>query len=202
MSAIFNHFQDLTLTDDQHNALEKIEKFLSSDAQIFILKGYAGSGKTTLLKGLVSYLQEEKTQCQVMAPTGRAAKILRKKVGQGATIHRTIYAFDDVETDDETYKYRYPVRINEAEGQVLIVDEASMVSNVENKQEFFQFGTDILLADLLTYSRVRGGHNKIIFVGDPAQLPPVGDSVSHALEEDFFLSKSLKVAQAELKQVV
>ena len=202
MSAIFNHFQDLTLTEDQRNALEKIEKFLSSDAQIFILKGYAGSGKTTLLKGLVRYLQEGKTQCQVMAPTGRAAKILRKKVGQGATIHRTIYAFDDVETDDETYKYRYPVRINEAEGQVLIVDEASMVSNVENKQEFFQFGTDILLADLLTYSRVRGGHNKIIFVGDPAQLPPVGDSVSHALEEDFFLSRSLKVTQAELKQVV
>ena len=106
MSAIFNHFQDLTLTEDQRNALEKIEKFLSSDTQIFILKGYAGSGKTTLLKGLVSYLQEEKTQCQVMAPTGRAAKILRKKVGQGATIHKTIYAFDDVETDDETYKYR------------------------------------------------------------------------------------------------
>ena len=56
MSTIFNYFQDLTLTDDQHNALEKIEKFLSSDTPIFILKGYAGSGKTTLLKGLVIYL--------------------------------------------------------------------------------------------------------------------------------------------------
>ena len=204
MLTIFDHFQDLTLTDDQHNALEKIEKFLSSDAQIFILKGYAGSGKTTLLKGLVKYLQEEKKQFQVMAPTGRAVKILRKRVGQGATIHSTIYTFNNVKTDDEIYKYIYSIRINEAEGQVLIVDEASMVSNIESKQEFFQFGTDILLNDLLTYSKVENARsgNKIIFVGDPAQLPPVGDSVSHALEEDFFLSKSLKVEQAELTQVV
>ena len=204
MSSIFDHFQDLTLTDDQYNALKKIEAFLSSNAQIFMLKGYAGSGKTTLLKGLVKYLQEEKKQFQVMAPTGRAAKILRKKVGQGATIHKTIYTFDDVETDDETYMYRYPVRINEVEEQVLIVDEASMVSNVENKQEFFQFGTDILLNDLLTYSKVENARsgNKIIFVGDPAQLPPVGDSVSQALNPDFFEKLELKLMLAEMTQVV
>ena len=204
MSSIFDHFRELTLTDDQHNALEKINSFLVSDSQIFILKGYAGSGKTTLLKGLVRYLQEEEKQCKVMAPTGRAAKILRKKVGQGATIHKAIYAFDDVETDDETYKYIYPIRINEVEGQVLIVDEASMVSNIESKQEFFQFGTDILLNDLLTYSKVenvRSG-NKIIFVGDPAQLPPVGDSVSQALNPDFFEKQELKLMLAEMTQVV
>ena len=63
MSSIFDHFRELTLTDDQHNALEKINSFLVSDSQIFILKGYAGSGKTTLLKGLVRYLQEEEKQC-------------------------------------------------------------------------------------------------------------------------------------------
>ena len=204
MSSIFDHFQDLTLTNDQHNALEKIEAFLSSDAKIFILKGYAGSGKTTLLKGLVKCLLEEKKQFQVMAPTGRAAKILRKKVGLGATIHKTIYAFGKVETDNETYKYIYPIRINEVEGQVLIVDEASMVSNIESKQEFFQFGTDILLNDLLTYSKVENARsgNKIIFVGDPAQLPPVGDSVSQALNPDFFEKLELKLMLAEMTQVV
>lgn len=204
MPSIFDHFQDFTLTDDQYNALKKIEAFLSSNAQIFMLKGYAGSGKTTLLKGLVKYLQEEKKQFQVMAPTGRAAKILRKKVGSGATIHKTIYAFDDIETDNETYKYIYPIRINEVEEQVLIVDEASMVSNVENKQEFFQFGTDILLNDLLTYSKVENARsgNKIIFVGDPAQLPPVGDSVSQALNPDFFEKLELKLMLAEMTQVV
>jgi hydrolase, P-loop family len=211
MSAIFNHFQDLTLTDDQHNALEKIEKFLSSDAQIFILKGYAGSGKTTLLKGLVSYLQEEKTQCQVMAPTGRAAKILRKKVGQGATIHKTIYALEDIhtehleneETGEHSYLYHFPIKQEgDNKQRILIVDEASMVSNVKNEQEFFQFGTDILLADLLTYSRVRESHNKIIFVGDPAQLPPVGSPISQALNTDFFEKLGLEYMQAEMTQVV
>ena len=131
MSTIFNHFQDLTLTDDQHNALEKIEKFLSSDAQIFILKGYAGSGKTTLLKGLVRYLQEENKQCQVMAPTGRAAKILRKKVGQGATIHKTIYALEDIhtehleneETGEHSYLYHFPIRLEgDGKQRILFVD--------------------------------------------------------------------------------
>ena len=211
MSTIFNHFQDLTLTDDQRNALEKIEKFLSSDAQIFILKGYAGSGKTTLLKGLVRYLQEEEKQCQVMAPTGRAAKILRKKVGQGATIHKTIYALEDIhtehleneETGEHSYLYHFPIRIEgDSKQRILIVDEASMVSNVKNEQEFFQFGTDILLADLLTYSRVRESHNKIIFVGDPAQLPPVGSPISQALNTDFFEKLGLEYMQAEMTQVV
>ena len=211
MSTMFNHFQDLTLTDDQHNALEKIEKFLSSDAQIFILKGYAGSGKTTLLKGLVRYLQEEEKQCQVMAPTGRAAKILRKKVGQGATIHKTIYALEDIhtehleneETGEHSYLYHFPIRLEgDSKQRILIVDEASMVSNVKNEQEFFQFGTDILLADLLTYSRVRETHNKIIFVGDPAQLPPVGSPISQALNTDFFEKLGLEYMQAEMTQVV
>ena len=211
MLTIFDHFQDLTLTDDQHNALEKIEKFLSSDAQIFILKGYAGSGKTTLLKGLVRYLQEEEKQCQVMAPTGRAAKILRRKVGQGATIHKIIYALEDIhtehleneETGEHSYLYHFPIRLEgDSKQRILIVDEASMVSNVKNEQEFFQFGTDILLADLLTYSRVRETHNKIIFVGDPAQLPPVGSPISQALNTDFFEKLGLEYMQAEMTQVV
>ena len=203
MPTIFDHFQNLTLTDDQHNALEKITEFLNSDAKIFILKGYAGSGKTTLLKGLVKYLQEEKKQCQVMAPTGRAAKILRKKVGQGATIHKSIYKFDRLENDENTYEYIYPIRLEEdSERRVFIVDEASMISNKESKQEFFQFGTDILLQDLLTFSRVKQSANKIIFVGDPAQLPPVTDETSYALEATFFENEGLKVMQAEMTQVV
>jgi hydrolase, P-loop family len=203
MPTIFDHFQNLTLTDDQRNALVKITEFLNSDAQIFILKGYAGSGKTTLLKGLVRYLQEEKKQCQVMAPTGRAAKILRKKVGQGETIHKSIYKFDRLENDKNTYEYIYQIRLEEdSERHIYIVDEASMISNKESKQEFFRFGTDILLQDLLTFSRVKQSPNKIIFVGDPAQLPPVTDNTSYALEATFFETEELKVMQAEMTQVV
>lgn len=203
MPTIFDHFQNLTLTDDQRNALEKITEFLNSDAKIFILKGYAGSGKTTLLKGLVKYLQEEKKQCQVMAPTGRAAKILRKKVGQGETIHKSIYKFDRLENDENTYEYIYPIRLEEdSERRIFIVDEASMISNKESKQEFFRFGTDILLQDLLTFSRVKQSANKIIFVGDPAQLPPVTDDTSYALEATFFENEGLKVMQTKMTQVV
>lgn len=203
MPTIFDHFQNLTLTDDQRNALAKITEFLNSDAQIFILKGYAGSGKTTLLKGLVRYLHEEKKRCQVMAPTGRAAKILRKKVGQGETIHKSIYKFDRLENDKNTYEYIYPIRLEEdREKHIYIVDEASMISNKESKQEFFRFGTDILLQDLLTFSRVKQSPNKIIFVGDPAQLPPVTDNTSCALEVDFFETEGLKVMQVEMTQVI
>ena len=203
MPTIFDHFQNLTLTDDQRNALAKITEFLNSDAQIFILKGYAGSGKTTLLKGLVRYLHEEKKRCQVMAPTGRAAKILRKKVGQGETIHRSIYKFDRLKNDKNTYEYIYPIRLEEdREKHIYIVDEASMISNKESKQEFFRFGTDILLQDLLTFSRVKQSPNKIIFVGDPAQLPPVTDNISYALEVAFFETEGLKVMQVEMTQVI
>ena len=73
---IFNHFQHINLTTDQHNALEKLSNFLESDERIFILQGYAGSGKTTLLKGFVEYLKSLEKKYQLMAPTGRAAKVI------------------------------------------------------------------------------------------------------------------------------
>ncbi|MBO1884361.1 AAA family ATPase [Capnocytophaga sp. Marseille-Q4570] len=203
MPTIFDHFQNLTLTNDQHNALEKITEFLNSDAKIFILKGYAGSGKTTLLKGLVRYLNEEKKRCQVMAPTGRAAKILRKKVGQGATIHKSIYALEDIILGEDNCYFLAPLRsLMGEEGYIFIIDEASMVSNMENKNENLKFGTDILLEDLITYTRVREANNKVIFVGDPAQLPPVGEAISQALNPTFFENMGLKPIQAEMTKVV
>ena len=96
---IFSHYQQIDLTFDQHNALEQLQMFLESDKHVFILQGYAGSGKTTLLKGLIGYLNQLKKQFQVMAPTGRAAKILREKTGHGKTIHRGIYNFEELKTE-------------------------------------------------------------------------------------------------------
>ena len=78
---IFEHFQHINLTNDQHNALEKLHTFLESDERVFILLGYAGSGKTTLLKGFVEYLQSLEKKYQLMAPTGRAAKVINQKTG-------------------------------------------------------------------------------------------------------------------------
>lgn len=211
---IFNHFKDLKLSQDQTKALEMIEDFIMSNDSIFILKGYAGSGKTTLLKGIVSYLKELGKDFRLMAPTGRAARVLSKKTKtEATTIHRAIYAFGNLKIIDKdvkeknekehTYKYTYPIAsLQENVKKIIIVDEASMVSNKENKHELFEFGTSILLQDLLTYSQVKNSDNKIIFVGDPAQLPPVGDDKSEALNADFFKEKGLAVRQVEMTQVL
>jgi len=192
---IFDHFIDLTLSPDQRNALEKIKAFLESDTNIFLLKGYAGSGKTTILKGLVKFLQEKSKKFVLMAPTGRAAKVLRDKVGAEAyTIHKSIYNYNDTEDVEEgdSYIIRYKVRNNkDIVDTVFIVDEASMISNTYTKQEFFEFGSGYLLSDLMEFTRVgqQSIRNKIIFVGDPCQLPPVNDPFSLALDADELFAK-------------
>lgn len=206
---IFDHFQHINLTNDQRNALEKLHAFLESDEHIFILQGYAGSGKTTLLKGVIHYLKEQKKNFDVMAPTGRAAKILREKTGYGQTIHKIIYNFKKLtsiknseDENDYSFHYMFPIRENNAVENIIIVDEASMISSKESKHELFNFGTDVLLNDLLTYSKVPHCRNKIIFVGDPAQLPPVGDTDSKALDANFFQQLGLKTQVVSLQQVV
>lgn len=207
--SILSHFQDLSLTNDQHQALELLNVFLNNDKSIFILQGYAGSGKTTLLKGLIQHLLELKKAFDVMAPTGRAAKILKDKTGYGQTIHRTIYNFKELQTiqdkdnkDDHSFHYVFPIDLNNYDDKILIIDEASMISSRESKNEIFSFGTDVLLDDLLTYSSVPHSNNKIIFVGDPAQLPPVGDNTSKALMPKYFLDLGIKVQHVILEQIV
>ena len=178
---IFNHFQHINLTINQRIALEELHAFIENDNQIFILQGYAGSGKTTLLKAFVEYLKSLQKQYQLMAPTGRAAKILRDKTGTGRTIHSAIYNLknleavnsDSDEVADHSLKYIFPIDLNNSDESILIVDEASMISSKESKNELFDFGTNILLDDLLTYTFSSNKNNKIIFVGD---LCPAGSS--------------------------
>ena len=206
---IFDHFQNITLTKDQHNALEMLSIFLESDDRIFILQGYAGSGKTTLLKGVIEHLKSDSKRFEVMAPTGRAAKILRDKTGYGQTIHRTIYNFEDLQTtqdkdnkDDHSFHFIFPIRESSSDDRVLIIDEASMISSKEAKNEHFTFGTDILLNDLITYSGVPKSTNKIIFVGDPAQLPPVGENHSKVFIPEYWMSLGIKTQNSTLEEVM
>jgi len=176
-----------------------------------MLKGYAGTGKTTLIKGIIEYLEAKDKSYILMAPTGRAAKVLRDKTGHGITIHKGIYNFKKLESINEeskddaehSFHYHFPINnIGEYE-HIIIVDEASMVSNVESKHELFTFGTNYLLNDLLTFAQISSGKNKIIFVGDPAQLPPVNDSRSLALDREFFeIELNLQVSEVELTEVV
>lgn len=205
---ILTHFQNITLTPDQEKALENLSSFLKSNDHIFILRGYAGTGKTTLIKGILEYLENEKKQVKLMAPTGRAAKILRDKTGKGQTIHKSIYNFEDlrIEKDEDlannSLHYIFPINHEESDNQIFIVDEASMISSRESKNELFSFGSNVLLADLLTFSRIPNTQNKIIFVGDPAQLPPVEDNESKALKRSYFEKKGINAQEFELTTVM
>ncbi|SIQ92648.1 ATP-dependent DNA helicase [Maribacter ulvicola] len=206
---LLTHFKNLNLTQDQKNALEKLSRFFESDDSIFILQGYAGSGKTTLLKGVVEYLKSTKKNLQLMAPTGRAAKILRDKTDDGKTIHSVIYNLKKLETlnagsdevADHSIKYSFPIDLNNKNEQVLIIDEASMISSRESKNELFDFGTNVLLDDLLNYAFSSNKNNKIIFVGDPAQLAPVGDNNSYALDLEYFKNLGYSVQMEVLTEI-
>lgn len=206
--SVFDYFNHLNLSADQKTALTLLEAFLAGPTQVFMLKGFAGSGKTTILKGFVDYLNAEGKEFSLMAPTGRAAKVLRERTGQEAyTIHKSIYSYEELDevAEGDSFYYVYKIRNNyDVAAKVFIVDEASMVSDAESENEFFRFGSTKLLTDLIQYTRV--GHEnvktKIIFVGDPCQLPPVGDSSSKAFDVDYLLNQfGLSCEEVEMKEV-
>ena len=198
----------MELTTQQNIVFEQIKAFLNSDASVFILRGYAGTGKTTMVKVIADYIKQSR-QLAMMAPTGRAARVLAMKTGHKAvTIHKAIYAKAHVEPKkvkdvaESEYKFVFPINESENGGNIVaIVDEASMVCSRKIEHELFIFGTDNLMEDLLTFVRPNFG-GKVIFVGDPAQLPPVGESVSNALRAEYFKEKGLKVVEAELTEVL
>jgi hypothetical protein len=211
--SIFNYFQHINLTKDQSESLEKLDTFLTSDERIFILQGYAGSGKTTLLKGFVEFLNSTEKNYQLMAPTGRAAKVINQKTGfESTTIHKGIYSFEELqeieqgkEESDVSFLYQYKLRNNtDMHDSVFIVDEASMVSDRLSEGEFFRFGSGYLLRDLVAYSRVQdpSTKSKIIFIGDPAQLPPIGMNFSPALDSIYLQENyQLEASMSEMKEV-
>ena len=198
----------MELTTQQHKVFEQIKSFMESDASVFILRGYAGTGKTTMVRVVADYIAQSR-QVALMAPTGRAARVLTQKTGHDAfTIHKAIYekAFIDSnkvkDIAESEFKLFFPIHESDKEGNVVaIVDEASMVCSRKIEHELFVYGTDNLMDDLLTFVRPNYG-GKVIFVGDPAQLPPVGEPFSNALRAEFFLEKGLKVVEAELTEVL
>lgn len=198
----------MELTIQQNKVFEQIKAFLNSDASVFILRGYAGTGKTTMVKVIADYIEQSR-QLAMMAPTGRAARVLAMKTGHTATtIHKAIYAKAHVEPKkvkniaESEFKFVFSINNSENGGNIVaIVDEASMVCSRKIEHELFMFGTDNLMEDLLTFVRPNFG-GKVIFVGDPAQLPPVGESVSNALRSEYFKEKGLKVIEAELTEVL
>lgn len=184
-------------TGDQIIALDKLAFFMlnSDEQQVFVLKGYAGTGKTTLVSALIRYLDNIHTGYVLLAPTGRAAKVLASYSGHHAfTIHRKIYR-KAVVGDEGGFAVNY----NKHKDTFFIVDEASMISDTSGEQ--FVFGSGHLLEDLLEY--VYTGENcRLILLGDTAQLPPVGQAVSPALDKSHLKLSGFDVVEVELKQVV
>lgn len=200
-----------TLTPEQQNILNLLFSFIQKgNEHIFIVKGAAGSGKTTLIKHLIDKLKENQKLFKVMAPTGRASKVLRDKGINASTIHRGIYNFEDIvikeveNLDDskKSYHYVYPLHFPNENGEIVIIDEASMVSDIETKHELFTFGSGKLLSDVIQYANFSNRYSKLIFVGDNAQLPPVTDNESKALSVEYFQSEhKLNVQEAELTTI-
>lgn len=188
---------DLTLKQDAF--LRKIAQFVLSEHQdeIFVLKGYAGTGKTTLLSNLVNQLSLVRKKYVMLAPTGRAAKVISNYAKQPAfTIHKKIY----YPKKNQQSGVAFTMQANKHKNTVFIVDESSMISDNVTDATMYTHGS--LLDDLMYY--VYSGENcKLIIVGDTAQLPPVGMDESPALNEDrLALQYDMKVDFIELTEVM
>ncbi|MFN3136399.1 MAG: ATP-dependent RecD-like DNA helicase [Allomuricauda sp.] len=163
----------------QDVALNKLANFVlgKQKDRLFLLKGFAGTGKTTLVATLVSSLWKVKMSAVLMAPTGRAAKVMSVYSGNKAfTIHKKIY-FPKKQSGGGI---QFVLAPNKHRNTIFIVDEASMIPDTPADSKLFENGS--LLDDLMQY--VHSGHNcKLILIGDTAQLPPVKLDLSPALDE-------------------
>ena len=187
-----------TPTGCQENLIGVLAAYIASDEtdEIMLIKGYAGTGKTTMIYSLTQSLHEFKIRTVLLAPTGRAAKVMAGYSGMPAfTIHKKIYR--QKSSADGTGKF--VLDKNLYKNTYVIVDEASMISNELSGESVF--GSGRLLDDLLEY--VYSGENcRLVLIGDTAQLPPVKLNISPALERDSLEQYGFSVQEVELKEVV
>jgi exodeoxyribonuclease-5 len=188
-----------TPTQQQDKALMELSDFLLDPAKdrLFMLRGYAGTGKTTIIGSLVKSLWKIKKTFVLLAPTGRAAKVISNYANkQAATIHREIY----IPKGQGGGNIQFTLKKNKYRNALFVVDEASMIPDVVAENKMFG-GNGSLLDDLLEY--VYSGHGcKLLIIGDTAQLPPVKLDVSPALDAGLLEQRYLKVVtEIELDEV-
>ena len=187
-------------TECQDRLMRKIAEFVTSDdSDILVVNGYAGTGKTTAVSSVISTLKEYETKCVLLAPTGRAAKVLSSYAGQPAfTIHKHIYRQKSVGGDGFG---QFTLCPNKDKSTLFVVDEVSLIGiDAGQQQSTAAFGTGNLLDDLISFVR-SGVECKVILIGDSAQLPPVGLDASPALMKDYMAMHG-GVEYAELSTVV
>ncbi|MBM3452400.1 MAG: ATP-dependent endonuclease [Bacteroidetes bacterium] len=188
------------LTQDQSQLFTKTVDFLTSSNHkaIQVISGYAGTGKTSFIGSLIKTLSNIKVRTVLLAPTGRAAKVLSRFSNKNAfTIHRIIYS----SSDGLDGNYRTVLSKNTFKNCVFIVDECSMIPEFSIEKNG-QVGRG-LLEDLIEF--VYSGENcKLIFIGDVGQLPPVGSSLSPALDENYlkFHFPFFEIIKVHLGQVM
>lgn len=183
-------------TEQQKQLIEALGVFLSSKepGKLFLLKGYAGTGKTSVVSALVKAMKQLGQKTQLLAPTGRAAKVLSGYSGSPAyTIHKKIYR------QKSMAEFRFQLSDNRHRDTLFVVDEASMISNSDG--EGSAFGSGRLLDDLIRYV-YEAESCSLLLLGDTAQLPPVMQENSPALQTEFLEGYGLSVKEFVLTQVV
>ncbi|APU70285.1 MAG: AAA family ATPase [Bacteroidota bacterium] len=195
---ILNEDLGFTATSKQDIALQLLSDFVvtPSKDRLFLLKGYAGTGKTTIISTLVKNLWKVKKSGVLLAPTGRAAKVISNYSKKEAfTIHKKIYF-----PKKSGSGVQFTLQPNKHKETIFIVDEASMISDDRGNAKLFENGS--LLDDLIQY--VYSGRNcQLILIGDTAQLPPVKMEMSPALEQDTLeINYHKDVVSIELDEVV
>lgn len=191
-----------TPTQEQLLFCEKVSFFLTQkrDHSCFVLRGYAGTGKTTSVAALVKALPYFKLNVVLMAPTGRAAKVISSYTGKRAlTIHKKIYR----KRSAISLEMAFQLAPNLLENTLFIVDEASMIADEWNPQSGSSFLKDLIQFVYQPSSIGKDKNCSVLFVGDIAQLPPVGSIESPALNEKYLHEHfNLNVTAVELKEVV
>ena len=175
--------------------IERVAEFIfsSDDRKVFLLCGYAGTGKTSVVSAIVRTMEQLGRKSVLLAPTGRAAKVFSLYSGKPAyTIHKWIYRQKSILNASQ-----FTLMENRAVNTLFIVDEASMISNDGTSN----FGSGALLDDLIEFVYSASGCSMIL-LGDTAQLPPVGETVSPALSRQYLSSMFLSVEGVELTQVM
>lgn len=212
--------KNITLLKSQEIILNKMKDFIyNSSNRVFVLKGYAGTGKTTLMKFLIQDLRKNNRDFSLLSSTGRAAKILSDYTNaEASTIHSMIYKYIDlnqdlsnidtstakVDTTGQLYLIFEPqILSNDNRNScVYIIDEASMVTDIEEKDVVqVKFGSGRILKELLQYDTLPD--SKFIFIGDPCQLQPVQGTFSPALSPAYIEKTfGLSVQEEHLTEIM
>lgn len=199
LEGLFVQKLEMEPTAGQKELFAKLGEFLTlpqDEFPILVVRGYAGTGKTTAISAFIKVLNDLKYKYILLAPTGRAAKVLSNYSGvQAKTIHKQIYRQKSLADKEANFR----IDFNKSRDTVYIVDEASLIT-IGTGMESTIFGSGDLLEDLITYIRQNPG-NRLILMGDSAQLPPIGMDESPALDFDY-ISQYAPLRAVTLRDVV